>query len=140
VVFHWGGMGFGLPGRRVIASRVAALNRTIATVARRHGAFVVDLRDDPGFLSSASWSADRLHLSTAGHRRVAAHVLEVLGLPADPDWLAAVPAPEPLSWLAARAADARWAAVYLAPWLKRRLTGRSSGDVIGAKRPSLDPL
>jgi hypothetical protein len=86
------------------------------------------------------WSVDRLHLSTAGHRRVAGHVLRVLGVEPDPVWLDAPTAPRPLAWPVARAADARWAARYLAPWVKRRLTGRSSGDLIVAKRPELAPV
>ena len=39
-----------------------------------------------------------------------------------------------------KAADARWVRQYLAPWVKRRLTGRSSGDTVTAKRPELVPL
>jgi hypothetical protein len=67
-------------------------------------------------------------------------VLKVLGVDADPAWLAAVPPPRTPSWPAARLADAQWAARYLAPWVKRRLTGRSSGDLVGAKRPELGPV
>jgi hypothetical protein len=36
--------------------------------------------------------------------------------------------------------DARWARVYFAPWLSRRIRGRSSGDGISPKRPLLLPL
>ena len=67
-------------------------------------------------------------------------VLEALGVSAEPSWLAAVPPPEKLSWTRARAADARWATQHLAPWIKRRLTGRSSGDLVQPKRPALEPV
>lgn len=50
------------------------------------------------------------------------------------------PHPAPTPWLAARAADLRWAGQHLAPWIKRRLTGRSSGDTVTAKRPRLGPF
>ena len=46
----------------------------------------------------------------------------------------------PLSWAGKRAADARWAREHLAPWVKRRLAGRSSGDHVTPKRPTLTPL
>jgi hypothetical protein len=36
--------------------------------------------------------------------------------------------------------DARWARVHAAPWLTRRIRGRSSGDGILPKRPQLLPL
>jgi hypothetical protein len=40
----------------------------------------------------------------------------------------------------ARAANARWAREYLAPWVQRRLRGESSGDLLTAKRPEVTPL
>jgi len=67
-------------------------------------------------------------------------VLTALGVTCDPSWLAAPPPPEDLSWMSRKAADARWATVHLAPWVKRRLTGKSSGDMVTAKRPELAPL
>jgi hypothetical protein len=81
-----------------------------------------------------------LHLAAAGHRRVAGHVLTALDVKPDPDWLAPVDRPAPLRWVTARAADAQWAARHFAPWVKRRLTGRSSGDTVTAKRPALGPV
>jgi lysophospholipase L1-like esterase len=129
-----------LPAAKVLKPRVELLNRLVTEIARRHGAYLVDLWDDDAFLHPDAFSVDRLHLSPAGHRRVAAHVLTALGLVPDPDWLAS---PDPVvraSWRVARAADARWAAQYLAPWVRRRLTGRSSGDLRVPKRPDLSPL
>jgi lysophospholipase L1-like esterase len=43
-------------------------------------------------------------------------------------------------WLAARRADTRWAREYAMPWLRRRVSGASSGDGLSAKRPDLLPL
>jgi lysophospholipase L1-like esterase len=129
-----------LPGGRVILPRVERLNRAVDDVAEKYGATVVDLWSDTEFDHSLMWSVDRLHLSGIGHRRVAAHVLTALGVAPDPEWFA-VPPPIPRpSWAAARGADLRWAGQHLAPWVKRRLTGRSSGDLITAKRPALAPL
>ena len=118
---------------------MAVLNQAVGETAERHGARLVDLWADDEFANPLLWSVDRLHLSAAGHRRVAAHVLTALGLAAEPEWLVAPARPAPTPWLAARGADLRWAGRYLAPWIKRRLTGRSSGDNVTAKRPALTP-
>jgi hypothetical protein len=31
----------------------------------------------------------------------------------------------------------KWAGKHFAPWVKRRLTGKSSGDTVDPKRPEL---
>lgn len=140
VLFRWADISARLPGGRIVGPRVELMNRAVSATAERHGALLVDLWGDEAFRNTRMWSVDRLHLSSGGHRRVAAHVLGALGVPAEPGWLAAVPPPERLSWTRARAADARWATRHLAPWIKRRLTGRSSGDLVQPKRPALEPL
>ncbi|GAA0808322.1 SGNH/GDSL hydrolase family protein [Spirilliplanes yamanashiensis] len=140
VMFRFADVLARLPGQRMLAPRVAILNRGVGEVAEKHGATLVDLFADDEFRNPALWSEDRLHMSAAGHRRVAAHVLTALGVGADEDWLIVPPRPAATPWLAARQADLRWAGQHLAPWIKRRLTGRSSGDLITAKRPHLEPV
>jgi len=141
LVFRFVDVSRRLPAKRLIAPRTAFVNESLAGIAQRQGARLVDLHADEVIATNGlMWSDDRLHLSSAGHRRVAGQVLRVLGIEPDQDWLA-VPAPPPAPpWTSARAADVRWAARYLAPWLKRRLTGRSSGDLVSAKRPELGPM
>ena len=129
-----------LPGQKVVGPRLAVLNKAVGEVAQRHGAHLVDLWKDDTFYNPLLWGNDRLHLSELGHRRVAAHVLAALGVQADEEWLLAPPHPAPTPWLAARRADVVWAGRYMLPWSKRRLTGRSSGDMISAKRPELSPF
>jgi len=129
-----------LPGRRFILPRVEILNRAVGEVADRHGAMLVDLWHDEQFHNPRLWSEDRLHLSTAGHARTAARVLSTLGVEPDPVWLESPAPPDPRTWIAARARDARWARQHLAPWVRRRLAGRSSGDTLVAKRPTLSPF
>jgi lysophospholipase L1-like esterase len=131
---------FLLPGKRVVRPRAEAYNAAIREIAARHGAVLTDVWPDPVFRDHRMWGVDRLHLSPVGHRRVAAKVLTELGVTADPSWLEALPTARPRPWLAARGADLRWAGTYFAPWIRRRLTGRSSGDGITAKRPALVPL
>lgn len=129
-----------LPGHRVVGRRVAVLNQAVVAAGDRHGAQVVDLAGDGEFANPALWSTDRLHLAPSGHHRVAAHVLTALGVEPDPTWWDTPPRPPTRSWPAVRAADLAWAGRHLAPWLARRLTGRSSGDGITAKRPVLTPF
>ncbi|GIH13242.1 SGNH/GDSL hydrolase family protein [Rugosimonospora africana] len=140
IVFRFADVTRRLPGRRLVLPRAAYLNSAIGETARRHGARLIDLWQDEEFYSPLLWSVDRLHLNEVGHRRVAAHVLTALDVKPDPAWWD-VPPPGPvLSWVSRRAADTRWARQYFAPWIKRRLTGRSSGDHVVAKRPTLSPL
>ncbi|WP_203782678.1 SGNH/GDSL hydrolase family protein, partial [Paractinoplanes rishiriensis] len=129
-----------LPAQRIMAPRAAALNDGIGRLAERHGAYLVDLFADDAFRNPHLWSPDRLHLSPAGHRRVAALVLTVLGVGVDEEWLLVPPMPEPTPWLLARGADLRWAREHLVPWVGRHLRGQSSGDLIRAKRPALAPV
>lgn len=140
LVFRFADVMARLPGQRFVAPRVAVLNQAVGEVAQRRGATMVDLFVDDTFHNPMLWSDDRLHLSAAGHRRVAAHVLAALGVTVDEEWLLVPPRPAPTPWLAARSADLRWAGQHLAPWIRRRLTGRSSGDTVTAKRPLLSPL
>ncbi|WP_247678849.1 MULTISPECIES: SGNH/GDSL hydrolase family protein [unclassified Micromonospora] len=140
VLFRFADVMSRLPGQRMMAPRVALLNRVVGEVAERHGAILVDLFADDTYLNPLLWSTDRIHLSAEGHRRVAAQVLTALGVGCDEEWLLVPPHPAPSPWLAARAADLRWAGKHLAPWIRRRLTGRSSGDFITAKRPVLRPV
>lgn len=140
VLFRFADVTAHLPGRRFISPRAAVLNNGADEIAARHGARVVDLFGDDTFHHPAMWSNDRLHLSPEGHRRVAGQVLDTLGVGVQEDWLLVPPAPAPTPWLLARRADVRWAGEHLAPWLRRRLAGASSGDEVVAKRPELGPV
>ncbi|MEU0099713.1 SGNH/GDSL hydrolase family protein [Streptomyces sp. NPDC006267] len=108
--------------------RMEELFTLIDDLAGRHGASVVDLYGAPSLADPRMWDVDRLHLTADGHRRVAEAVWQALGLPAEQDWRAPVPATAPPRWAARRSEDVRFARRHLAPWIGRRLTGRSSGD------------
>jgi lysophospholipase L1-like esterase len=134
------------PLLRLVRGKVAAFNAHLRVIARRHDCLLVDLWTMRVLGHPVMWSPDRLHLSAEGHRRVALHACEVLGVPVDEDWREPVPPWSPVSgyragptWLAARWTDAQWARAYAAPWVRRRLTGKSSGDGRAAKRPDLVP-
>lgn len=75
------------------------------------------------------WAEDRLHLGPAGHRRVAANALRTLGFEVPDEWQLEVADGTPPSPID----NAKYAVQYVAPWITRRLTGRSSGDGRSAK-------
>lgn len=86
---------------------------------------------DPELTKRQYWAEDRLHLGPIGHRRVAANALTALGFQVPEDWqlqLEDIDAPTRLE-------NAKFAVQYVAPWIKRRLTGKSSGDGRLAKYP-----
>ena len=140
ILFRFADVTSRLPGQRIVGPRAAVLNEGAREVAAKHGAYLIDLFGDDAFHNPALWSTDRLHLSAAGHRRVAAHVLAALDVGVDEDWLLVPPMPAPTPWLLARRADLQWAGRHLAPWIRRRLVGASSGDLITAKRPRLSSV
>ncbi|WP_043268400.1 SGNH/GDSL hydrolase family protein [Streptomyces sp. CT34] len=121
------------PGRRGpvlerFRPRMEQLFAHLDELAARHDALVVDLYASRALADPRLWADDRLHLNAEGHRRVAEAVWQRLGLPAESDWDAPLPAAAPPGWAARRSADLRFAREHLVPWIGRRLTGRSSGD------------
>ncbi len=138
------GTGFdtwGSPMIRRIRPKVALYNADIWSIARRNGAFVMDAWGMRSLRDWRMWSEDRIHLTTAGHERVAQAALVGLGLePDSPDWddpLAPLP---PTPRLDRARENARWAREHWVPWMGRRLRGRSSGDGRSPKRPVPEPV
>lgn len=123
-----------IPGIAVLRKRFVATNDAYKRVAKRHDAVLVDLWADKAFEDPRLWSEDRLHLNTFGHQRVAFDVCEALGVDPDPAWSEPLPhLPRPRREMN----GVQWAGKHLAPWVKRRLTGKSSGDTVDPKRPEL---
>jgi lysophospholipase L1-like esterase len=111
-----------------IMQRIHRFVDCIDGLQARYDATVVDLYTAPIFEDARVWDVDRLHLNAEGHRRVCDAVCEALGLEHDPAWRTRMPAARPAPWADRRRADAVWTYTHLAPWIGRRLTGRSSGD------------
>lgn len=122
-------------------SRLRALTDIVEETAARHDCLVLRLWDASVLTDPRLWSVDRLHLSSAGHARVACGVLELLGLGDSPvSWTEPLSTPYLRPELGARLiSDVRWTRQYLMPWMGRRLRGVSSGDTVVAKRPQLTP-
>ncbi|GAA1466051.1 MULTISPECIES: SGNH/GDSL hydrolase family protein [Nocardiopsis] len=112
----------------------------VRAIADKHDCFLVDQWSMDVLTDSRAWDEDRLHMSPEGHRRLALRVAEVLGVPTEERWDAPWPEADPVSWTEARRDDLHWVKESLGPWIGRRLTGKSSGDTVTAKRPELTPL
>lgn len=76
------------------------------------------------------WSDDRLHMNARGHHRVAARVLTALGIEPPVGWWSLPSIPD-----AAALGRGTYYRQHLGPWVRRRLTGTSSGDDREPKHP-----
>lgn len=111
----------------------------VRDIAARHGATVVDYWQIRDFRDPRLWDTDRMHMSSAGHQRMAIAVLDALGVEHDLEPLPLIDPPV-LSRRDQLMENVRWTVEYLGPWIKRRVTGRSSGDGLSARYPQLGPL
>lgn len=121
---------------RPMRGRFALYNELVREAAERHGATIVDywrLRD---YRDARLWDDDRMHMSAAGHQRMALEVLGTLDVPHELRPLALRDAP-PLTRAEQRAANSAWVRDAAVPWVHRRLTGRSSGDQLEPRYPVL---
>jgi lysophospholipase L1-like esterase len=121
-----------------LQARFDAFNEQVWASADRWDATVVDLASVAVLRDPRLWHDDRLHLVADGHRRVAAAVLDALGVD-DPAasapgwWKAALPPAARPQGVALLTEEARWVRGHLLPWIGRRLRGVSSGDEVQPK-------
>jgi lysophospholipase L1-like esterase len=121
--------------------RTGVLNSHVWTIARRHGAHVLDVWGMRSLRDWRMWAPDRIHLTTEGHRRVAQAALVALGLePDDAAWDDPLAPPPPRPPTDRLRSDAVWLRDHAYPWATRRLRGRSSGDTRRPKREELSPV
>jgi uncharacterized protein (DUF952 family) len=125
---------------RRLAHRVAAYNERIHHVARARGALVVDFAARGVGTDLRIWSPDRIHANPHGHSLIAAAFADTLGLPGFTGWDDPLPTAARVSAVRRAGAELRWLGGDVAPWMLRRVRGRSSGDGITAKRPRLVPV
>ncbi|MET0448815.1 MAG: SGNH/GDSL hydrolase family protein [Aeromicrobium sp.] len=122
-----------------LRGRFAIYNELVREVAERHGATLVDFWRLGDYRDVRLWDIDKMHMSSAGHQRMAIAVLDALAIDHDLRPLELDDHPV-LSPKERRAANVEWARAHAAPWVKRRLTGVSSGDDLEPKWPSLAPV
>ena len=121
---------------RLLRGRFALYNELVREAADRHGATVVDFWRMREYRHWGYWDEDRMHMGPAGHQRMSVAVLDALGVAHD----LAVPEPREVAVLDRRAQlrqNAAWVRTSAAPWVHRRLTGRSSGDGLDPRYPVL---
>jgi lysophospholipase L1-like esterase len=128
-----------MPAARPARRRVRAFNLAVREIADRHGGLITDF-ERRGVVDRRLWSVDRLHANSAGHARIAAAMAETLGLEPDEDPWALLPPAQPIRRATAVTTELAWMSRHMAPWIVRRIRGRSSGDGLSAKRPALTPL
>lgn len=129
----------GVPLLQRMRGKVAIYNEHLRAIAVRRDCVVVDLWALSALRDRRAWSADWIHLSPPGHERVALLAAQALGLPVDTDPFAPWP-PGPRPTRAdERRANLQWTREYLAPWVVRRVRGRSSGDGMTGKHADLAP-
>lgn len=112
-----------LPFGAMMRRRGEQLTQAVAAFVGKYDITFVDIFHDVEIRRAPYWSADRLHLNAAGHRRVAGLVLTALGHETAAHVVDPGPA-EPRRVLA----EARYYREHVLPWLHRRVRGRSSGD------------
>lgn len=122
------------PAGRLLARRRVVLNEIYAWLSTEHGMEPPAVTAGTAFEDRRAWADDRLHLSPLGHERLAMAAADAFGVPGVDAW-AAVPQGDPPR--RSVRSEVAWAREYLGPWVGRRLTGRSSGDGVVAKRPEL---
>jgi lysophospholipase L1-like esterase len=129
------------PFARRASPRLAAFNAAVRELCAETGALLLDVAQHPVACDRRLWHRDRLHANAEGHRRIADGFAHVLGLPGfDGAWTDPLPPHDPHTVLRQALDDVRWVATYLTPWMLRRVMGRSTGDGITPKRPTLRPM
>ena len=125
------------PILRRTRGRVAVFNAGVWSVAARTGAVVLDQWGSPWIYDFRLWDPDRIHMSDEGHRRTALAAATALGVPVpdDGDWRTPLPPQPPRPLRTAVGEEVAWLRGFVAPWIARRLRGRSSGDGRAPKRP-----
>jgi lysophospholipase L1-like esterase len=129
-----------MPAARPARKRVRAFNLAVREIAARHDGVLVTDFERRGVVDRRLWSVDRLHANSAGHARIAAAMAQTLGLEPDEDPWALLPPADPIPRGTAITTELAWMSRHMAPWIVRRIRGRSSGDGLEAKRPALTPL
>ena len=122
-----------------IRGRFALYNELLRAAVDEHDATLVDFWRMRVFRDWRHWDPDRLHLNAAGHQRIAIAVLDALGVAHDLAPLSLDEIPSATRRVRVQQ-DLDWARTHAVPWVHRRLTGRSSGDLVSARRPALAPI
>jgi lysophospholipase L1-like esterase len=117
-----------------LKKRNSAYNQRVRDVAAEYGAVLVDYWAFDAFHDRRMWDADRLHMSKAGHKYLAAQVLDHLGVPHKislKEW--EPPARTTLRDWERR--QRRWVNDWVLPLFGRKLRGVTLGDKLTPRWP-----
>lgn len=113
-----------LPMGRVMKRRGDLLSHAVeARIADRPDVIRALNWFDDELATPPFWSEDRLHMNSRGHHRVAARVLDAVGVQRPDEWWNLPELPDQ-----GRLRGTRYYREHVGPWVRRRLTGTSSGD------------
>lgn len=113
--------------------RFSEFNENVRTVAQKYPVILFEAKNAE-FLNDRRFLAfDRLHMNPEGHRRLANAVLEGLGFNFDPNWKVPLSPAKKKNKLVKALVNISWVAIFLLPWIWRRIRGKSSGDGRSAK-------
>ncbi|ALV45610.1 lipase [Arthrobacter alpinus] len=114
-----------------------AYNDGVRLIAAKHGAMLVDYASFSVYANSRMWGPDRLHMSKAGHRYLAARVLDILEVPHEIRHKTKHRAPTPTAkqWALEQHA---WVTEWVLPMFARKLRGTTLGDSLSPRWP--DPV
>ena len=124
-----------LPMGRLFHDRAEEFTADTETwVNEMEGVTYSDNFHDKTICESQFWSEDGLHLARAGHMKVGMNALEALGVPVPWHWDINTALQDGVN---RHFGDLAYYRQHVGPWVKRRLTGKSSGDGRAPKRPVL---
>jgi lysophospholipase L1-like esterase len=113
--------------------RFSNFNENVRKVAAQYPVILFEAKKAE-FLNDRRFLAfDRLHMNSEGHRRLANAVLEGLGFNFDPNWKVPLAPAKKKNKVVKTLVNISWVAIFLLPWIWRRIRGKSSGDGRSAK-------
>ncbi|ASN21867.1 SGNH/GDSL hydrolase family protein [Arthrobacter sp. YN] len=109
-------------------------NQRVRDIAAKYGAVLVDYWCFDAYKDQRMWAPDRLHMSKAGHKYLAAQVLDHLNVPhkfSPKDW----DPPTRLSMREWERRQRRWVNDWVVPLFGRKLRGVTLGDALSPRWP-----
>ena len=109
-------------------------NQRVRGIAAKYGAVLVDYWCFDAYKDSRMWAPDRLHMSKAGHKYLAAQVLDHLNVPhkiSPKEW----DPPSRMSMREWERRQRRWVNDWVVPLFGRKLRGVTLGDSISPRWP-----